>query len=139
MTPEIALINAIRTRLKNDAAVVAFVGQNVFDQIPEATKPPYIYIGPAGRSHIVQDCYQIWVQRLRIYVIYTSWNRTEVWEASEAVVQSLYEIELDLADPFAAEEPLNVIQAGDNVDPNAPKSVFIDVQTTITRALSPAT
>lgn len=131
MTPEIALLNAIRTQLKTNA--IAGIGQNVFDQIPTDTPPPYIYIGPAGRTRIVLDCYQAWAVRLRIHVIYTSWNRTQVWEAAEAAIQSLDLVTFTLPSPYSQEEPLKIVQAGDVVDPNAPKSVFVDLSATIAR------
>jgi hypothetical protein len=131
MTPEIALLNAIRTQLKTNA--IDGIGQNVFDQIPTDIPPPYVYIGAAGRTRIVLDCYQAWAVRLRIYVIYTSWNRTQVWEAAEAAIQSLDLVTFMLPSPYFQEEPLKIIQAGDVVDPNAPKSVFVDLSATIAR------
>lgn len=133
MSPEIALINAIRTALKADASVTALVGTNVFDQVGSQT-PPYIYVGPAGRSRVPNDCFQIWTQRLRLYVIYTTWNRTEVWEAAEALIQALDLRQFDLAAPFVQQEPIKITQAGDVIDPNAPKSVFVDLTATIARA-----
>lgn len=134
MTPEIALIDAIRTLLKATGTQISGIGQNVFDQIPTDTKPPYVYIGPAGRTRLVDDCYQVWTMRLRIYVIYTAWNRTQVWEAAEAMIQLLDLHQFALPDPYSQQEPLKITQAGDVIDPNAPKSVFVDLQTTIARA-----
>lgn len=131
MTPEIALLNAVRSQLKTSP--ISGIGQNVFDQIPTDTPPPYIYIGPAGRTRIVLDCYQAWTVRLRIYVIYTSWNRTQVWEAAEATIQSLDLVTFTLPSPYFQEEPLKITQAGDVIDPNAPKSVFVDISSTIAR------
>lgn len=134
MTPEIALINAVRTLLKADAGVTALVQQKTFDQIPEGTKAPYIYVGPAGRQRVVIDCYQAWTIRLRIYAISSNFNRAEDWDIAEAIVQALDHKEPTLPDPFALQDWLSVTQAGDVIDPNAPKSVFVDLTTTITRA-----
>jgi uncharacterized protein DUF3168 len=111
---------------------IAEIGDKVFDQVPDV-KPPYIYIGPAGRTRMVTDCYQAWTQRVRTYVVYTTWNRTQVWETAETMIQILDLIEFELAEPYVQSEPLNIVQAGDVIDPNAPKSVFVDLQTTITR------
>jgi hypothetical protein len=135
MTPEIALINAIRTLLKTDVPVGALVGQNIFDQIPSQQQPPYIYIGPAGRKRIVMDCYQVWTVRVRLYAISTGYGRSEDWEIAEAMVQALDLQELTLADPYFQQEPLKITQAGDVIDPTAPKSVFVDISTTIARQI----
>jgi hypothetical protein len=135
MTPEIALINAIRTLLKADASVGALVGQNIFDQIPSQQQPPYVYIGPAGRTRIVMDCYQVWTVRVRLYAISTGYGRSEDWGIAEAMVQALDLQELSLADPYFQQEPLKITQAGDVIDPTAPKSVFVDISTTIARQI----
>lgn len=134
MTPEIALINAIRTLLKADSATVALVGQSVFDQIPSQQQPPYIYIGPAGRTRIAMDCYQVWTVRVRLYAISTGYGRSEDWEIAEAVIQALDLQDLTLADPYLQQEPLKINQAGDVIDPTAPKSVFVDISTTIAKS-----
>ena len=140
MTPEVALINAIRTLLKaSESPIKNMVGQNVFDQVDTTTKPPYVYIGPAGRTRRLDiDCFEVWTQRLRIYVIYLSWDRTQVWEAAEAIIQALDLLDAEkgfvLATPFSLQEPLKITQAGDVIDPTAPKSVFVDLTTTIARA-----
>lgn len=135
MTPEVALINAIRTLLKaSDSPIKDMVGQSVFDQVDTTTKPPYVYIGPAGRMRLPADCYQAWTQRLRLYVVYTSWDRSQVWEAAEAIIQALDLKTLDLPDPFSQQQPIQITQAGDVIDPTAPKSVFVDLTTTIARA-----
>jgi hypothetical protein len=134
MTPEIALINAIRTRLKADSSVTALATRGIFDQVPEGTASPYVYIGPVSRTRIEMDCYQLWSIRIRIYAISTGYNRNEDWEIIEAVVQSLDMQELELTDPYSQEAPLKVTQAGDVIDPNAPKSVFVDITSTIARA-----
>lgn len=134
MTPEIALINAIRMLLKTDSATGALVGQNVFDQIPSQQQPPYVYIGPAGRTRIVMDCYQVWTVRVRLYAISTGYGRSEDWEIAEAVIQALDFQDLTLADPYFQQEPLKINQAGDVIDPTAPKSVFVDISTTIAKS-----
>jgi hypothetical protein len=134
MTPEIALINSIRTLLKADGATGALVGQNVFDQIPSQQQPPYVYIGPAGRTRIVMDCYQVWTVRVRLYAISTGYGRGEDWEIAEAMIQALDLQDLALADPYFQQEPLKITQAGDVIDPTAPKSVFVDISTTIAKS-----
>jgi hypothetical protein len=134
VSPEIALINAIRTALKADASVAALIGANVFDQVSAQSTPPYIYVGPAGRTRVWNDCFQVWTQRIRLYVIYTTWNRTEVWTAAEALIQALDLKRFDLAAPYEQQEEIRITQAGDVIDPNAPKSVFVDLTATIARA-----
>ena len=133
MTPEIALINAVRARLKADSAVTALVGSSTFDQVPDQTAPPYIYIGPAGRVRIPIDCGQVWTVNLRIYAISSGYGRDEDWEIVEAIVQSLDLQDLDLAAPFTMQQAIQINRAGDVIDPSAPKSVFVDIQTTIGR------
>jgi hypothetical protein len=135
VTPEIALINAVRTLLKNDGGVLALVdASKIFDQVDEKTKAPYVYVGPAGRQRIISDCGQVWTVRLRVYAISSEYNRNEDWDLAEATVQALDQQEPILADPFVLNDRLNVTQAGDVIDPNAPKSVFVDLTATIARA-----
>jgi hypothetical protein len=134
MTPEIALINAVRTLLKTDTAVTALI-TGVFDQIPSQQQPPYIYIGPAGRTRLQIDCAQVWTVRVRLYAISTGYGRSEDWEIAEALVQALDLRDLRLEEPYAQQEPLRINQAGDVIDPTAPKSVFVDISTTISRTV----
>jgi hypothetical protein len=82
-------------------------------------------------TRIVMDCYQVWAVRVRLYAISTGYGRSEDWEIAEAMVQALDLQELSLADPYFQQEPLKITQAGDVIDPTAPKSVFVDISTTI--------
>jgi hypothetical protein len=134
MTPEIALINAVRTKLKGDASVTALATKGIFDQVPSGTTAPYVYIGPVSRTRLQIDCYQVWSIRIRIYCISTGFNRSQDWEIAEAIIQSLDLQEFALDEPFVQSEPIKITQAGDVVDPNAPKSVFVDITSTIARA-----
>ncbi len=64
-------------------------------------------------------------------------GRTQAWDIVEAMVQALDdkgEGDFTLPAPFAISENLHVTQAGDVVDPLAPKSVFVDLTTTIIRS-----
>jgi len=133
LTPEIALINAVRARLKADSSVTALVGTSTFDQVPDQTVPPYVYIGPAARARIPIDCGQVWTVNLRIYAISSGYGRDEDWEIAEAIVQSLDLKDLPLAAPFEMQQAIQINRAGDVIDPAAPKSVFVDIQTTIGR------
>jgi hypothetical protein len=134
VTPEIALINAVRTLLKADAGVTELVSQKVFDQIPPGTKAPYVYVGPASRTRLELDCGRAWSIRLRVYAISTGFNRSDDWDIAEAIEEAVNERLLTLPAPFEMQERIRVTQGGDVIDPNAPKSVFVDVTTTISRA-----
>ncbi len=144
MTPELALRDVLIALLKADPAVAAFVGDRIDDEVPSDAQgrtarglPAYIYLGPMSRQRIRQDCAQIWTMRARLYAISDEWGRSQAWDIVEAVVQALDdkgEADFVLPAPFVISENLHVTQAGDVVDPLAPKSVFVDLTTTIIRS-----
>lgn len=143
MTPETALLKAITERLVDDAGVAALVAGRVFDAVPNDRKagsqPPYIYVGPMNRQRVPLDCAAVWQVRARVYVVTTTFGRAEGWEVIEAVVQALDGREapdLALPAPFTFQNRLDVVQAGDVVDPLAPKSMFLDLTTIIARTSS---
>lgn len=140
MTPELALMGALTAILKADAAVTAVAGKRIYDEVPAGRsaqdKPPYIYVGPMRRQRVALDCAQIWTVQARIYVVSTEFGRRESWNLVEAVVQALDRKEapaVAIPAPFSLQQPLQIVQAGDVVDPLAPKSVFLDLSTTIAR------
>lgn len=144
MTPELALRDIIIELLNASPAVMDAVQGRIYDEVPSDTQgrtqrhlPAYIYIGPMNRTRIRQDCAQMWTMRARIYVISDGWGRTEAWDTAEAVVQAVDEkgeADFTLAPPFVISEDLHVTQAGDVIDPQSPKSVFVDITTTIIRS-----
>ncbi len=144
MTPELALRDVLIALLKADPAVAAFVGDRIDDEVPSDAQgrtarglPAYIYLGPMSRQRIRQDCAQIWTMRARLYAISDEWGRSQAWDIVEAVVQALDdkgEHDFVLPAPFVISENLHVTQAGDVVDPLAPRSVFVDLITTIIRS-----
>ena len=145
MTPELALRDALFALLKADPAVSGFVAGRIYDEVPADSQgrtkrglEAYLYLGPMNRQRIRQDCAQIWTIRARLYAISDAFGRSQAWDIIEAVVQAVDdkgEADFDLPEPFAISENLHVTQAGDVVDPLAPKSVFVDLTTTITRGL----
>ncbi len=144
-TFELALRDAIRDRLKADAAFLAIAGKQIFDEVPASlgstippVKPPYAYFGPIRRSNKVLDCRESWTIQARLYAVSTAFNRDQGWLLIDAMVASLDQLErpdLPLADPYSLRTPLVVGQAGDVIDPLQAKSVFFDLTTSIARPL----
>ncbi|MGX9981131.1 DUF3168 domain-containing protein [Methylobacterium fujisawaense] len=144
-TFELALRDAIRTRLKSDGAFQALAGKQIFDEVPSSlgeiapkVKPPYAYFGPIRRSNKVLDCSESWTIQARLYAVSTTFNRDQGWLLIDAMVASLDQLEgpdLPLADPYSLRTPLVVGQAGDVIDPLQAKSVFFDLTTSIARPL----
>ncbi|MCJ2132452.1 DUF3168 domain-containing protein [Methylobacterium sp. E-045] len=138
MTPELAFQKAIADLLIADPDVNALVNGQVFDEVPndgEAT-PPYIYLGPMNRRRVQMDCGQVWTITARLYAISVEFGRGQAWETIEAIVQALDMKEapdVTLTAPFSIQQPIQITQGGDVVDPLAPKSVFVDLSTIIAR------
>ncbi|HVL73321.1 MAG TPA: DUF3168 domain-containing protein [Beijerinckiaceae bacterium] len=139
MTHVTALQAALVALLKADAAVAAIVGAKVFDEIPEdqrgpTVKPPYLYVGPVNKTRIEMGAFPPFRVRLRLYAVSTEFGRREAWLLADAVESALEDARPALAAPYEVTEPVAVLQAGDVIEPLNPKSVFVDVQTTVVRA-----
>lgn len=138
MTPELAFQEAIAAMLIADPVVNGLVNGQVFDEVPNegAAQPPYIYLGPMNRRRVPLDCGQVWTVTARLYAISVEFGRQEAWNTIEAIVQALDmkdAPDLVVAAPYSIQQPIQITQAGDVVDPLAPKSVFVDLSTTIAR------
>ncbi|RVU17499.1 DUF3168 domain-containing protein [Methylobacterium oryzihabitans] len=137
MTPETALLRVVTDALVADPAVAALVGDKVFDEIPNDRRggaPPYVYVGPINRQRLYLECGTAWTVRVRIYAVTTAFGREQGWEVIEAVVQALDgRDDLTLPAPFSLQNRLDVTQAGDVVDPLAPKAMFLDLTTIVAR------
>lgn len=144
-TPELALRDAILTRLRADGAFYAIAGKQLFDEVPSSlgsaapsVKPPYAYFGPMRRTSFQNTCALIWTIQARLYAVSTAYNRDQGWLLIDAMIASLNELEaadLPLAEPYSLYSPLVVGQAGDVIDPLQAKSVFFDLTTSIARPL----
>lgn len=144
-TPELALRDAIRIRLKATAAVAALVAKRIHDEVPpargEAVPPPalqvpYVYFGPMRRSDYEIGCGESWTIQARLYAVSTAFDRDQGWRVVDAMIAALNGLErpdLPLADPYSLRIPVEVVQAGDVIDPLQAKSVFLDLRTRIAR------
>lgn len=144
MTPETALIAAITDALVSDPAVSALVAGRVFDEVPNDRKPgtgtPYVYIGPINRQRVPLDCAAVWQIRCRLYAVTTAFGRGLGWRLVEAIVGALDgrdAPDIALPKPFSLQSRFDVVQAGDVVDPLAPKALFLDLTTTIAKDAAP--
>jgi hypothetical protein len=135
-SPEEALQDAIVTRLRDDVALAALVGNDVFDEVPgdEAGLRRYVYLGamntrlPTDGSVPLECAHDFWAVTLRIFSAGTDdFGRLGVWETANAVRASLHRAEPALAEPYCLVGPLMVSQAGDVLEPQGPKEVFVDV------------
>lgn len=134
MTPETALQAAIVTILRDAGALDPLIGDKVFDEVPETAAPPYIYLGPINRTRFETGCDPLWTVRMRLYVISEDFGRLQGWDVIDAMARTLEGQFPDLsASGHAVQEPIRVIQAGDVVDPQALKSMFLDVTAVVAR------
>ncbi|MGY2052958.1 DUF3168 domain-containing protein [Methylobacterium sp. JK268] len=141
MTPEIALLDALTAILVADPTLAGIISGRVYDEVPAEGAPqdlpPYVYMGPMNRRRVILDCCPVWTVRARIYAISIDFGRRQAWEIIEAVAQALDLKDapaITLASPYVIQQPLQVEQGGDVFDPTLPRSVFLDVSTTIARA-----
>jgi hypothetical protein len=147
-TPELALRDALRARLKADAGFAALVGKHFYDEVPagigraEPTavepRPPYAYLGPMRRAGYAESCVAAWTIQARLYAVSTAFDRDQGWLLADAMIAALNGLEqadLPLAAPYSLRTPLEVVQAGDVIDPLQAKSVFLDLRITIARPI----
>ncbi len=74
----------------------------------------------------------------RLYAVSTAYDRDHGWRVVDAMIAALNGLEvpdLPLAAPYSLRTPLEVVQAGDVIDPLQAKSVFLDLRTTVVRPL----
>jgi hypothetical protein len=138
MTPERALQIAITGILVAAPRLAPITGQQVYDELPApeksgGPKPPWIFLGPINMRRL-EACGRAWTATIRLYAASTAFGRKQVWDIAHGIDDALEGAEPELPDGFVLGEPLRVIQAGDVVSPIDPKTVFVDVQTTITPA-----
>lgn len=135
MTLNEALQGALVDLLRADTALAALVGDNVFDEVPAdgaGVAPPYVYLGPINLAR-VETCGPAWTVRMRWFAESADYGRLEAWQVAEAVMDAIEDAEPALPDPWSVAEPIRVTQAGDVIDPLNPKTVFVDLTTTVTK------
>lgn len=134
MAPEIALQNAIVAALVADPAVNALVKGKVYDEVPsdrQGAVPPYLELGPVGSQRDELSGGPGWAVTLRLYAYSTGYGRRGAWDIARAAATVLEGANLELEAPHRALLPVEVIRTGDVIDPPNPKSVFLDVTTTV--------
>lgn len=73
-------------------------------------------------------------------MVTTAFGRTLGWRLVEAIVTTLDGKDAPavvLPAPFSLQSRLDVTQAGDVIDPLAPKALFLDLTTTIAKDAAP--
>jgi len=141
LSPILPLRDTIRVLLRADAGFKAIAENRIYDDVPVATsagKPgaptPYAYIGPMRRSRYDIGCGLAWTMQVRLFAVSTANGRTEAWslvDAMTAALEGLEEFTPPLAAPFVVQKPIEIVQAGDVIDPLQAKSVFLDLTTII--------
>jgi hypothetical protein len=140
VTPELALQTAITDLLVEDAGVAAIIAGRVYDEVPVPEKLggpalPWIYLGHVNLRRLEAGCGRAWTATIRLYAASTAFGRRQAWELAHAADTALEEAEPELPAGFTLGEPFRVIQAGDVITPGPdPKTVFVDVATTIATA-----
>ena len=136
MTPEIALQTAIVALLEASSSLTSLLGSTkIFDQVPadaDRPTPPYVYLGPVNTQRLeLGECGEGQTIRARIFAVSTDFGRLEAWEVAHQVRLALNGAVPTLAGDFQISDAIIVTQAGDVIEPENPKSVFIDVAATV--------
>ena len=135
LSPILPFRDAIRAHLRADAGFKALAENRIYDDVPAAKGTvPYAYIGPMRRQRLEIGCGQGWTVQARIFVVSTGSGRTEAWALADAISAALDGVEAfdpPLAEPFRLQRTIEVMQAGDVIDPLQAKSVFLDLTTII--------
>lgn len=136
-SPREALLSFVVATLVADAGVAEFPGLvvgtdlKVFDQVPEGTQGPYVYVGPMNMSRLAQgDCGRGATVRLRIFAVSTAFGRLEAAELGFRVAAALDGLTPVLGPDMTA-TTIDVVQDGDVIDPADPKAVFVDIETVV--------
>lgn len=136
-SPREALLAAVVDLIKADPSIAAFPGLavgaelKVFDQVPEATAGPYVYVGPINFTRLAQgDCGRAATVRLRIFAVSVAFGRLEAADLGFLVAAALDGVTPALG-PGLAATSLEVVQDGDVIEPIDPKAVFIDLETVV--------
>src|SRR4051812_43669964 len=111
MTPELAVLEAVLGLVRDDAAVVAIVGEKGFDEVPadaEPAEPPYLACGPVNRLRVEGGLGKIYQIRLRLFAASTEFGRDQVWELADAAGLAIDEKRPDLAAGFELVDELVV-------------------------------
>lgn len=143
-SPREALLAAIVAKLAASAAVVAIVGRDragnarVYDEVPpgedkggETGDITYVYVGPINFGPNLVSCGQARLARVRVFAMSEHFGRVKVAELGHAVFTALDDAALTLDAPYRATEPLQVTADGDVIEPDDPKSVFVDATTVL--------
>ena len=96
ISPSLELQGAVLRVLTEDAGVVSFVGERIYDRVPAAAEFPYVSFGPEQAVSDDAECLTGFEVTLQIDV----WSRAvgfpEVKAAANAVFRALHDVELSL-------------------------------------------
>jgi hypothetical protein len=122
--------------LRGNAEVVSLVENRSYDQPPDRTEPPYIYLGPINRQRLEIGCGSAATLRMRIYAVSIEFGREGAWKVADAIWDALDGAEPapDQNNPFRLQGAFEVLQAGDVLEPLSPKSAFVDLTATFAKA-----
>lgn len=133
-----ALVVAIVARLRADANLRSLVAGSdgeakVFDQVDADTAFPYVYVGPLSLTRDPDEghCSPVRAARVRIFSVSQAFGRMQAAEIGQAVEDCLTDAMLSVDPPYVATRRLVFVQSGDVIEPDDPKAVFADFETTL--------
>lgn len=140
MTPQKALMAAIRTLLVTDPDVAALIDERVYDEIPEDDRGeelagvayPYLYAGPVAWTDVDMGAGRSLEIRARLFAVSADFDRDTVWAVADAVTRALHRAEPEISAPYALASHIRAVAGGDVLNPPSPKAAFVDVTATIT-------
>ena len=124
---------AVLAALEGDSGLRALVGaKKVFDQTPQQTPFPYVYLGPVGAQRGPDDCgAPTWTLRMRLYATATTFGRDQAWNVIAAVDAALDGGMLAMPDGMGQVVAIQTIAGGDVVSPVAPVQTYLDLTATV--------
>ncbi|MDH2311432.1 DUF3168 domain-containing protein [Methylobacterium brachiatum] len=139
VSPIIPFRYALREQLRKDPVFKALAAGRIYDEVPTSkATAPYAYLGPMRHAGVEIGCGLAWTVQARIFAVSTENGRVQVWTLADAMTAALDGLEAfdpPLAAPFSLQKMIEVVQAGDVIDPLQAKSVFLDLTTIIARPL----
>jgi hypothetical protein len=133
-----ALKAAVVAQLRADAGVAALVGPRIYDEVPSDSRgdqadavAPWVYLGPVNLQRLEHGAAKAWVATMRLYCITLDPGRDSAWGLAGAVSLALDQTQPVLASGFTLIDEFKEIAAGDVIEPDRPKSVFLDIRVAI--------
>lgn len=135
--PTIIIRDAIKAVLAADPDITALVANRIHDRVPSPVKAwPFIAFGPMRftRTEAGSDG-PVLMTVHRIYTASTEYERDQAWALADFIERALDGINPALEGDFASCMEWRATLAGDIIEANQPKQVFVDISGAVMRVV----